>query len=574
MLGNTEKITNRYWDKFESLHYRYEKKSKNIDILFSYLKKINEVMKNTKDEINKLNKNFEKIQIENPSLKIIAGLIKETVKNQVNFLSNYMKFFEESKITVLKSKLESDIKDEKKSFKELKDTLENYESSKNKIISSKANTFDSLKNIEKNIKKKNEEKENFENKGSFFGGFKDKFIYIIANQYYDSYYSEIKKANQMRDEIFRKQNISLILYRGLENNDKVYLKSIKDGLIKLEKEQKALLEKQNINEVQDKLMKDNKEESEKKINKLFKFQIFVEPEIKIEQYIPKTAFEACENFDEFIKLCQSIQELKNVVEMPGIFPEFNIEVEKKKQRTRELSEKFFDKTLNEDEKNEFLNLLQKKENQGSFLIILTKQRTGGRFCRPQELIIELGKIMNLVLETAETDNDYNRARNCIILSDTFYFEKNENENKTKVYLSEYICGNKWIRNPKFWKGLIEETTKIEIKKLIDFESIDVEIFLKSADEGTLKKIGEICTNIIPSYVLNMKNYYIDFRFIIKMTGEYSTKYNINPTMTKNVYDLLSLSDEEIANIKKEISENKNLENELLSFEEMKKKMKK
>ncbi len=115
--------------------------------------------------------------------------------------------------------------------------------------------------------------------------------------------------------------------------------------------------------------------------------------------------------------------------IPDIMPNFDIEKENRKQEMRELSKKIFavNVPFTDDEKKKLMEFLQEKWSQNYFLIYLSKQRTQGRFARSQKLLNDLAEILTLILTTAEQEKDYEAARNCMILSQTYYYEEKDKD---------------------------------------------------------------------------------------------------------------------------------------------------
>ena len=152
------------------------------------------------------------------------------------------------------------------------------------------------------------------------------------------------------------------------------------------------------------------------------------------QYEPPIDFEKASNPEEYEINHEIIVTMKSVI--PDIMPNFDIEKENKKQEMRELSKKIFaiNVPFTDEEKKKLMEYLQQKWSQNYFLIYLSRQRTNGRFARSPKLVNDLAEILTLILETSEKEKDYEAARNCMILSQTYYYEeKDKEENARKKY---------------------------------------------------------------------------------------------------------------------------------------------
>ena len=82
-------------------------------------------------------------------------------------------------------------------------------------------------------------------------------------------------------------------------------------------------------------------------------------------------------------------------------------------------------------------------------------------------------------------------------------------------------------------------------------------------EKIKKKVKDLLFALLVPYLNNMKELNIDKRIILKLLYENIEKYKYLDNVTiKGLENLISDSQEEIEKFKKEIKENKNLENEI------------
>ena len=64
---------------------------------------------------------------------------------------------------------------------------------------------------------------------------------------------------------------------------------------------------------------------------------------------------------------------------------------------------------------------------------MAKLRTNNRFCRDKFLIELLSDILIKILDAAQKKSDFNTVKNCLILSQTFfYFDTPEKTNKIYI----------------------------------------------------------------------------------------------------------------------------------------------
>ena len=214
-----------------------------------------------------------------------------------------------------------------------------------------------------------------------------------------------------------------------------------------------------------------------------------------------------------------------------------MEEEKKKFRLRTLCSKIFkigpNVNFKKEEKEELISFLKENTYKSYFLITLSKQRTKGRFQRSETLLNDLSEIINVILNEAEKEKDYEGAKNCLILSQTFYFEIQKGKTKKKKYLFDYIRKNKWLNSIEFWEGIIDYMIKTEIKKNLDINK-------KNNYTESEKEIKTRQSNIAFSQVLSYSNNMIEFCInkedIIKTVDIFVKKYDIEKPMAEAIYE--------------------------------------
>ena len=220
--------------------------------------------------------------------------------------------------------------------------------------------------------------------------------------------------------------------------------------------------------------------------------------------------------------------------------DIDIKEEEKKYRLRFLCNKIFKigpgVSFKKEEKDELINLIQEPEYKSFFLITLSKQRTKGRFKRSEKLVKELVEILINILISSEKNNDFTSAKNCIILCETFYYEKEKNkkdEEPKKIYLIDYIRYYKWFQDINFWEGIIENMIQNEI---IKNENINKKNNNKETPEEIKNRISNICFSIVLSYTNTMFEFNISKENINKIIDIFVQKYNVNEKNAKSIYD--------------------------------------
>ena len=179
--------------------------------------------------------------------------------------------------------------------------------------------------------------------------------------------------------------------------------------------------------------------------------------------------------------------------------------------------------------------------------------------------------MNENVQLTEQEKDYTAAKNCMILSQTYYFdEKDKDGNVRKKYLLEFIINYKWLRTPDFWRGIIEEMINSEAKKYIALNNNGESIF-DEKNKDARDQLSNICFSQLLPYANNMKEFFMDDRIILKIIDEFVEKYKIQKELADSIYSgVISEKPEVIEKMRKEYKENPNFENELMTLEEVKK----
>ena len=148
------------------------------------------------------------------------------------------------------------------------------------------------------------------------------------------------------------------------------------------------------------------------------------------------------------------------------YPNYNLEIEKEKLLTNKISNKilsFINKnnkleSPSKEELKQINKLMDSKFNRKIFIQKLNEFRNSGIFVIPEEIFNEIGEIFNSMLNKVRDDNDFYCAKNCIILSQTFYINIDEN----KIYLYTKIKNNPLFKSKLFWDKFIKYSIDIGI----------------------------------------------------------------------------------------------------------------
>ena len=221
--------------------------------------------------------------------------------------------------------------------------------------------------------------------------------------------------------------------------------------------------------------------------------------------------------------------------------DLNMEEEEKKYRLRFLCTQIFKIgpgiSFSPEEKKELIILLKEPFYKSYFLVTLSKQRTKGRFQRSETLIKDLSDIIHNILDESHKTKDYESAKNCIILSQTFFHEKKNQKNKNdikKIYLFDYIKNYKWLQSLDFWEGIIDHMIQNEIAK--NEEVNKKNNVINETQEDIKSRLSNIGFSQVLSYSNNMIEFKIDKKDITKLVDSFIKKYGIEETMAVAIYE--------------------------------------
>ena len=175
-----------------------------------------------------------------------------------------------------------------------------------------------------------------------------------------------------------------------------------------------------------------------------------------------------------------------------ICTDLDMEEEERKYRLRILSLKIFQEgntSFSKKEKAELIAYLNNPQFRNYFIINTSKQRTKSRYKRSENALDDLADIFDIILAYSEREQNYEEARDCIIISQTFYAELMVDNKKYKKYLFEYIIDNKWLKDLSFWEGIIDCSIKkeLEINQQNNKEDISKETEIEKKE-----RISNIC----------------------------------------------------------------------------------
>ena len=565
------------WNKYELLHRRYKTKLECFDNTIEIFNKILGSLKDQQKLINSIiSKNYSLFPGSDYTQSTALNLIKKELDNNLTQITSNMDLYKRTMVDQLKKHKEDSKAKEKDFYNQFIKLLNKYNDSKVLLEKAKNKYYQSIKAAEMSLKySKSMKVKNIDNSHESqvtIQKLEDKAKELLneAKKNYDKYIACLKDANKNREESIEKQKQLIKLYQTFEEKDGELISTLLKAIYNRQRE-KYQSETDFLAEMDSAIKAINVPNDNINLIKAYNSKEKPDEEIPLVQYEPQIDFEKASNPEDYKINHEIIKSMKTVI--PDIMPNFDLEKEGQKQEMRELSKKIFVTNIpfTSDEKKKLMEYLEQKWSQTYFLIYLSKQRTNGRFARTQKLVKDLAEILILILQSAEKQNDFEAAKNCMILSQTYYYdEKDKDGNNRKKYLIEFILNYKWLRTPGFWRGIIEEMIVKEAKKYMSLNPKEPDLFDKSRKE-CCDRLSNICFSQLLPYANNMKEFFVDDRLIVKIIDEFVEKYQIQKEFADTIYaGVISDKPEEVEKLRKEYKDNPNFENELMSLEEVKK----
>ena len=549
------------WNQYDALHDRLTKKIGSLSKILSQFNDIFHVKKEYYKNLRPLIKDEPQPLTEEENFKTAMNIVKN---NNEKFMEYEEEMYNEI-IDKIKNLIDK-MKGEKNVFDEFKRALNYYNSEKAKMENYKS-VYHSIGKVAEQatlylkdlIIKKKINDQNTINQAIEKSKINSKSMLLQMSKDCNNYVTSLKSVNKLRIDINRKQSNLLSLYQTLEWDDKNLYSNVMEIIRKYQKKILDYTGKQ-LNDVE---MIQKAINIDKDIRGLVaQLRRYDSPEgpILYEHYpINDIDFDKCSDTKDY-KVCDAVvKEMKLYVE--NIFDKYDEKLEEKKNKMRELIYKFFDKnkTTIEDDKKQLLEYVDDERTHTLFLIVLAKLRTNNRFCRDKFLIELLSEILLKILDKSQEKNNLENAKNCLILSQTFFYYETP-ENKKKIYISHYIKKHPWLKTLSFWGDFILTMLLSEFKKIEERNKNDkMNISLRKNIPETMKsRLGEVLFSQLLPYVGNMKELEIENKIIYTMIEAIIKKYPfIDESNKTDIYKMFCNLDE-INKIKEEYEKDEEL----------------
>jgi hypothetical protein len=556
------------WGQYEKLHERLIKKITYYNNIHKIFSSIHSSFKDIMKKINQINiiidpiifprvnsSKSEKSESEKSDTKyygfpLIMKIIKEYLSESIDFNNQTL----ENVLNNIKTLIQS-MNKEKNEYEEYINCLNSYfESKKNMEQNMKAyfqkskaaeqSVYD-LKKLEIKYAKINKDQNIIEN----ITKMKENSINLVKDSLkaFKIYKDSLNKTNELREESIRLEKLLLYKFQNIEQETGKISTSI------------AFIFSSNHN-IQEEISKKKFEEMENtkkslNTNKDIK-QLIIDFSGNIKPYEKHNVsyfdsfidFDKCEKKEEYQIYLETILFIKNINKEE--YPEFNKELEAQKNDMREVICKLFSK-YTEENAQKLKNYIDNNLTHKYFLIILSKLRANNRFNLDIKLVNLLGNILNTILNNAEKNNIYNNAKNCLILSQTFFYLGKNNEKK---YIFENIKNHKWLISVSFWENFIELEVNREIKSFLkthnEITLEDIDNCSENLSDKLKLRLSEVLFSQLIAYVNNMNDLKLDKSIILQITDGFTEKYKfMTEAHLEAIYGLISDNKEEIKKLR-------------------------
>ena len=528
------------WGKVEFLHNRYHKINSNLNHYLELMTKFQMACQTFSKTLNSISSESYKIYSDKiislyPVIEAIPkniilhskefadisefinGKIIEQVTKSLNEIyvreNNLYENYVKSKRTYNNSKI--DLEKSKNTFNDNAKICENL------IVNAKTMKYNALA-----TKKEIEKNENLASEGLF-----------DAVNYENRYIEFLKETNKNREDANEKERSLLNMYQDIDKEFVIKIKGMVSMYIAgIKKMYSTILT--DISWIHNQFKKINSENDTNMFINKYKSNIQKEGKIPFVAYEPKITlnpkstgdFQKDENIlDINLEVISSLKKgLKNVC------PNVNLEEEDKKRRLRFLTSRIFkiNTDFPEEEKKELIEYIKEASFRKYFILMLSKQRIKGRYKRSKKLIDDLSDILNKILEIDEKEKDYEEAKNCIILSQTYFYEiKKEDKKLYKYYLFNRIKHNKWLNSIEFWENLLVTMVEIEIKN--SEKSIKKYNLSEKHKKNALNNIG---FSQLLTYSQNMLEFGINKEDVISFVKKFIDKYEVSQEYSSTILD--------------------------------------
>ena len=550
---------------YEKLQKRINDKSNFLESAFHSFSDLNKSLKDFLKQVIQYNTKFTSI-IKSPEEQPIHETCKLIFQKLINDLEQNSIVIDEYRTNL--NQLLTHFNQEKNIYEDLKRINKELDEEKNKLIKNRDTYYKVARDAEKKIKIFVQN--NMHNLSNLSPELKTELNTIVSNpiKCYENYTSSISKVNDLVIKFNNTQNYIFNSLPDLGNEDgvfffrlvRLYFQCLENCEKYLNSNKKQMNNSKTVetNSALKILIEENenKKRYEKKIN--------------LVQYQSDINFNSCKNRNEF-DICANTVDIINKCINKDIFKDYNYNQELKNYEESILVKKLFEEKgeLSDDMENNFLASLNDPSIYYTVIVVLSQLRTNNKLNKSKSLIKCLGKAFNKILDYAEKNKIYDHAKNCIILSQTYYYQ--ESNEKGKIFLSEEIKNHKWLTSQEFWREFIDCMIRLEFSRLEN----DLNLPYFSADKKMnitkeiKSKFNDVVFSQLLAYITNMIYFIPDKKIVLKISDEFVQKYNyLSNSNLDTLLGIISQDKEEIEKLRNEYNQIKTIKgNESLKEED-------
>ena len=550
---------------YEKLQKRINDKSNFLESAFHSFSDLNKSLKDFLKQVIQYNTKFTSI-IKSPEEQPIHETCKLIYQKLINDLEQNSIVIDEYRTNL--NQLLTHFNQEKNIYEDLKRINKELDEEKNILIKNRDTYYKVARDAEKKIKIFVQN--NMHNLSNLSPELKTELNNIVSNpiKCYDNYTSSISKVNDLVIKFNNTQNYIFNSLPDLGNEDgvfffrlvRLYFQCLENCEKYLNSNKKQMNNSKTVetNSALKILIEENenKKRYEKKVN--------------LVQYQSDINFNSCKNRNEF-DICANTVDTINKYINKDIFKDYNYNQELKNYEESILVKKLFEEKgeLSDDMENNFLASLNDPSIYYTVIVVLSQLRTNNKLNKSKSLIKCLGKAFNKILDYAEKNKIYDHAKNCIILSQTYYYQ--ESNEKEKIFLSEEIKNHKWLTSQEFWREFIDCMIRLEFSRLEN----DLNLPYFSADKKMnitkeiKSKFNDVVFSQLLAYITNMIYFIPDKKIVLKISDEFVQKYNyLSNSNLDTLFGIISQDKEEIEKLRNEYNQIKTIKgNESLKEED-------
>ena len=555
---------------FQTLQQRIDEKYKFFDTVCQNMREFNKILKTFSDKLENQSKNFDNIShtLEDQYLydiyKLIHIKIIENIKAENTYADENLKMLE---IHLNKYKAERHI------YSELKNIRKNLEEEKEELKTNKTGYHKSGNEMEKKVQAFVESNLNIMN--NLPPNLKTQLNGLVKNpkKLLKKYKESIQKVNDLSISFNKKQNELFTLLPFFGNEDNKFFSLLTNTFLTAIQKNSEFLEltKKNLSIIQ---KNEKKDDLNNFINESLNNKS-EEKKVELIQYQSGLEFNKCKDKNEFDKEAKVVETINKTME-DKIFPNYDYEADLKTFQEAKLIKKLFEmKEIDENSGKELLDSLDDRMNHKAMFIVLSQLRTNSTFHRPKTFVQVFGKAFNKMINMANKNEIYDYVKNCIILSQTYFYDEGEDKEKKKKYLFEEIKSNKILNNSHFWRGFIDSMLKLEFDRFkVNHAYPDYDIEKgENIPDRIKRKLDEIVFSQLLSFITNLNDFEIDKRVILKIADEFIQKYKyLSESNIESVYQIISNEKDDLEKLRKEYDAS--LESEIIEIKDEKSVVKK